>query len=125
MTAFDPEKFEDKYIYYMDELQTAYKNAYQHFHGRYDSTLLKAIDRQVLDGSEPFYEGSAERSSADNSSGQGPREYDGDFRVELLENPRDRVGSLPVDDETFNAVLQKFVDRIELELQRIFEFDDA
>ena len=107
MTAFDPEKFEDKYIYYMDELQTAYKNAYQHFHGRYDSTLLKAIDRQVLDGSEPFYKG------------------DGDFRVELPENPRDRVGSLPVDDETFNAVLQKFVDRIELELQRVFEFDDA
>ena len=107
MTTFDPEKFENKYVHYIDELQTAYKNAYQHFHGRYDSTLLKAIDRQVLDGSEPFYEG------------------DGDFRVELPKNPRDRVGSLPVDDETFDAVLQEFVDRIELELQRIFEFDTA
>ena len=105
MSAFDPRKFEDKYVHYMDELQTAYKNAYQHFHGRYDSTLLKAIDRQVLDGSEPFYEG------------------DGEFRVKLPENPRERVGDIPVDDETFDAVLQEFVDRIELELQRAFEFD--
>ncbi|MFC7193438.1 DUF5783 family protein [Halosimplex aquaticum] len=105
MTAFDPEKFEDKYVHYMDELQTAYKNAYQHFHGRYDSALLKAIDRQVLDGSEPFYEG------------------DGEFRVELPENPRERAGDVPVDDETFGAVLQEFADRIELELRRVFEFD--
>ena len=45
--------------------------------------------------------------------------------VELPENPRERVGSLPVDDETFDAVLQEFVDRIELELQHILEFDTA
>ncbi|WP_123533105.1 DUF5783 family protein [Halosimplex salinum] len=107
MTAFDPEKFEDKYVHYMDELQTAYRNAYQHFHGRYDSTLLKAIDRQVLDGSEPFYEGN------------------GQFRVELPENPRERAGPVPVDDETFDAVLREFVDRIELELRRLFEFEDG
>jgi hypothetical protein len=107
MAAFDPEKFEDKYVHYLDELQTAYSNAYQHFHGQYDSTLLRSIDRQVLDESEPFYEG------------------DGEFRVELPENPRERVGQIPVGDETFETVLQAFVDRIELELQRVFEFEAA
>jgi len=106
MTAFDPEKFDEKYVHYMDELQTAYSNAYQHFHGRYDSALLKAIDRRVLDGSEPFYEG------------------EGDFRVELPENPRERAGEVPVDDERFDAVLDEFVERIEFELRRVFEFAD-
>jgi hypothetical protein len=105
MTDFDPERFEQKYVHYMDELQTAYRNAYGHFHGRYDSRLLRAIDRQVLDGSEPFYEG------------------DGEFRVELPENPRERVGDLPVDDETFDAVLAAFGQRIEFELQRVFGFE--
>ncbi|MFC5973076.1 DUF5783 family protein [Halomarina salina] len=105
MTAFDPEQFEEKYVHYLDELQTAYRNAYQHFHGEYDSTLLRAIDRQVLDESEPFYEG------------------DGEFRVELPESPRERVGELPVDDERFYAVLDEFVDRIEYELRRVFGFE--
>jgi hypothetical protein len=105
VTEFDPEKFEAKYVHYFEELETAYSNAYQHFHGRYDSTLLKAIDRRVLDESEPYYEG------------------DGEFRVELPENPRERAGSVPVDDETFEAVLREFVDRIELELRRIFGFE--
>jgi hypothetical protein len=45
VTKFDPEKFEDKYVHYLDELQTAYRNAYQNLHGRYDSTVLKAVDR--------------------------------------------------------------------------------
>ncbi len=105
MTAFDPEKFEEKYVHYMDELQTAYQNAYQHFHGQYDSTLLRSIDRKVLSESEPFYEG------------------DGEFRVELPENPRERAGDVPVDDETFDAVLAEFVERIELELRRVFELE--
>ncbi len=102
---FDPERFEEKYVHYMDELQTAYRNAFEDLHGRYDSRVLQAIDRQVLDGSEPFYEG------------------DGEFRVELPEEPRERVGSLPVDDETFEDVLTEFTDRIELELSRVFGFE--
>lgn len=105
MASFDPAKFEDKYVHYMDELQTAYRNAYQHFHGEYESALLRAIDRRILSESEPFYVG------------------DGEFRVELPENPRERAGDLPVDDETFDAVLQDFVDRIEHELRRVFEFE--
>ena len=74
-------------------------------HGRYDSDLLKAIDRQVLDESEPFYEG------------------DGEFRVALPDNPRDRVQNLPADNETFDATLREFVERIEFELARTFGFD--
>lgn len=106
MAEFDPERFEEKYVHYMDELGTAYRKAFERLHGRYDSRVLRAIDRQVLDGSEPFYEG------------------DGEFRVELPENPRERVGDLPVDEEAFEAVLEEFVDLIELELSRVFEFED-
>ena len=107
MTDFDPERFEEKYVHYMDELQTAYRNAFEHLHGRYDSRVLRAIDRQVLDGSEPFYEGA------------------GEFRVELPENPRERVGDLPVDEATFDTVLEEFTDRIELELARVFGFESG
>ena len=105
MAEFDPGRFEEKYVHYMDELQTAYRNAFEDLHGRYDSRVLQAIDRRVLDGSEPFYEG------------------DGEFRVELPEDPRGRVGSLPVDDETFEDVLTEFTDRIERELSRVFGFE--
>ena len=107
MAEFDPGRFEEKYVHYMDELQTAYRNAFEHLHGRYDSRVLRAIDRQVLDGSEPFYEG------------------DGEFRVELPENPRERVGDLPVDEATFEAILAEFRERIELELARVFGFEDG
>lgn len=105
VTTFDPEKFEEKYVHYFDELQAAYTNAYQSMHGQYDSELLRAIDRRVLNESEPFYRG------------------DGEFRVELPEDPYDRV-RLSVDEETFAATLEEFVDRIELELERIFGFEE-
>lgn len=105
MTEFDPERFEEKYVHYLDELQRAYRNAYRELHGRYDSELLRVIDRRVLDESEPFYEGGSE------------------FRVALPADTRDRVGEIPVDDETFEEVLREFVERIESELARIFGFD--
>ncbi|AEH37782.1 DUF5783 family protein [Halopiger xanaduensis] len=101
---FDPAKFEDKYVHYFEELEAAYSNAYQQLHGKYDSTVLKAIDRQVLAESEPFYEG------------------DGEFRVELPDDVEDRVGSV-ADHEQFEAVLEELVDRIERELQQIFGFE--
>ncbi|AGB32390.1 hypothetical protein C488_12029 [Natrinema pellirubrum DSM 15624] len=106
MTEFDTEKFEEKYVYYFEELETAYSEAYQQLHGRYDSTILKAIDRQVLSESEPFYQG------------------DGKFRVELPENPRERVGSVS-EHEQFDTVLETLVDRIEAELRKQFEFDET
>lgn len=105
MTTFDPEKFEDKYTHYFRELQRAYKNAFEYMNDRYDSDLVHAIDQQVLDESEPFYEG------------------DRKFRVELPENPRDRVQGVRVDDETFDATLREYVDRLEAELRRVFGFD--
>ena len=74
-------------------------------HGQDDSDLLRSIDRQVLDESEPFYEG------------------DGEFRVDLPDDPRERVQDLPVDDEQFDTTLREFVERIERELARIFGFE--
>lgn len=106
MTEFDPEKFEEKYVHYFAELEEAYSNAYQQLHGRYDSEVLRAIDRQVLSESEPFYEGN------------------GEFRVALPDEPADRVGAV-ADHEQFEPVLETFVDRIERELQRIFGFDET
>jgi hypothetical protein len=107
VTEFDPEKFEEKYVHYFEELETAYSNAYQALHGRYDSTVLKAVDRQVLSESEPMYEG------------------DGEFRVELPENPRDRVSESVAASEQFDEVLDAMTDGIERELREVFEFDDA
>lgn len=123
MTEFDPAKFEDKYVHYFEELQEAYSNAYQQLHGRYDSTVLKAIDRKVLAESEPFYEGSAEPRSADESSGQRPRDHDGEFRIELPDDLESRVGAV-ADHDQFEPVLEELVDRIENELQRMFGFAD-
>ncbi|MBV0925182.1 hypothetical protein KTS45_13335 [Halomicroarcula limicola] len=105
MTEFDPEKFEDKYVHYFEELETAYSNAYQNLHGRYDSEVLRGIDRQVLSESEPVYEG------------------DGEFRVVLPDDASERAESLPGDRETFDTVLTAFTDNIEAELRRLFGFD--
>jgi len=104
MTEFDPEKFEDKYVHYMMELERAYRNAFEYMNDRYDSDLVHAIDQQVLDESEPFYEG------------------DGQFRVELPDDPYDRLQGVVVDEETFEQVLERYVDRIEQELQAVFGF---
>jgi len=104
MTEFDPDRFDEKYVHYFEELEAAYSNAYNQLHGRYDSTVLRAIDRQILNESEPVYEG------------------DGQFRVELPADPADRVPAV-ADHEQFDVVLDEFVDRIEAELRRTFEFD--
>ncbi|WP_435156071.1 DUF5783 family protein [Haladaptatus sp. DFWS20] len=102
MTEFDPEKFEDKYVHYFNELQRAYKNAFNYMNERYDSELIHAIDQQVLNESEPFYEG------------------DGEFRIDLPDNPADRVQGVLVDDEKLETVLETYVERIESELRRVF-----
>ncbi|AGB33561.1 hypothetical protein Natpe_3801 [Natrinema pellirubrum DSM 15624] len=123
MADFDPEQFEDKYANYFPELQQAYKNAFNRMNDSYDSELVHAIDQQVLNESEPFYEGSAEQSSADDSSGQSPREHDGEFRVELPEDPYDRLDGVLVEEERFEQLLEKYVAEIETELRRVFEFE--
>ncbi len=106
MTDIDPEKFEDKYVHYFNELQKAYKNAFNRLNDQYDSELIHAIDQQVLNESEPFYEG------------------DGEFRVELPENPTDRVQGILVDDEKLSETLDIYVEEIETELRRVFGFEE-
>ena len=102
MTEFDPEKFEEKYVHYFPELQRAYKNAFNTMNDRYDSELIHAIDQQVLNESEPFYE-------------------DGTFRVELPDDPRGRLSGVLVDDEKFEQVLDRYVAEIESQLERVFD----
>ena len=106
MTEFDPERFEDKYAEYFPELQTAYRNAFEAMNDRYDSQVVHAIDQQILNESEPFYEG--------DSAG------DGDFRVALPEDPLERVTAIVVNDEKLKEVLEIYVSQVETELQAVF-----
>jgi len=103
MTAFDPEKFEDKYANYFPELQRAYRAAFETMNDAYDSELVHAIDQAVLAESEPFYEG------------------DGEFRIELPDDPASRLeGVVIVDERKLDATLDRYVDELEAELQRVF-----
>ncbi|ELZ95213.1 hypothetical protein C440_09052 [Haloferax mucosum ATCC BAA-1512] len=101
MADFDPEKFEDKYANYFPELQRAYKNAFETMNDAFDSSLIHGIDQQILNESEPFYE-------------------DGDFTVELPENPADRLTAVEIDDDRLESVLERYVKEIEDELRRVF-----
>ncbi|MCO8242558.1 MULTISPECIES: DUF5783 family protein [unclassified Haladaptatus] len=107
MTEFDAEKFEDKYVHYFNELQRGYKNAFSYMNERYDSKLIHAIDQEVLNESEPFYQG------------------DGEFRIDLPENPTDRVRSVVVEDEKLEETLSVYVERLEYELARVFGFEPS
>ena len=102
MADFDPEQFEDKYANYFTELQQAYKNAFNRMNDRYDSELIHAIDQFVLNESEPFYEG------------------DGEFRIDLPENPYERMQGVVVDEEKFDEVLDRYVDELEREHRAVF-----
>ena len=107
MADFDPERFEDKYANYFTELQQAYKNAFDTMNDRYDSELIHAIDQQILAESEPFYEG------------------DGEFRIELPEDPTDRLSAiLTADDEKVETILDRYVAEIEDEIRAVFGLDD-
>ena len=104
MTDFDPEKFESKYEHYFPQLQQAYRQAFERMNDAYDSELVHAIDQQLLAESEPFYEG------------------DGQFRVEIPDDPAGRLTGVLVDEEKLDAVLERYVEEIEAELQRVFGF---
>ena len=100
----DAETFdEQKYVDLFPQLQQAYKNAFNRINETYDSTLVHGIDQQVLDESEPFY---------DDEEG---------FYVELPENPYDRLTSVVVSEEKFDAVLEEYVEEIERQLERTFD----
>ncbi len=106
MTEFDPETFEDKYVHYFPELQRAYKNAFEAMSERYDSELIHAIDQQILNESEPFYD-------------------DGAFRIELPDDPADRVTAIVVDDEKLSAVLDAYVEELRAQLRGVFGLSSA
>jgi len=106
MTEFDPEQFEDKYANYFPQLQKAYQQAFEVMNDRYDSELVHAIDQQVLNESEPFY---------DDDEG---------FYIELPEEPADRLTAVLVDEEKLDVVLDAYVDQIEAELRDIFNVDN-
>ena len=105
MTGFDPEKFEDKYVHYLPELEAAYQRAFEAMNERYDSDLVHAIDQQVLDDSEPVYGG------------------DGAFSIDLPTAPIDRLEGVVVAEDRFEAVLEAYVAELEAELRRVFGFD--
>ncbi len=98
------DKFEDKYEHYFAELQRAYRQAFETMNDAYDSELVHAIDQQVLAESEPFYDG------------------DGRFRIELPDEPADRLSGVIVDDERAATVLDRYVEEIEAELRTVFGF---
>jgi len=107
MAEFDPEQFEDKYANYFPQLQRAYKNAFNTMNDAYDSTLIHAIDQQVLNESEPFY--------APDREG---------FDIELPDEPYERLEGVVVDRERFEAVLEEYVDEIETELRQLFRLTE-
>ena len=106
MTEFDPEKFREKYVHYLPELEQAYRNAFETMNGRFDSELVHAIDQQVLNESEPFYEG------------------DGGFRIALPEAPLDRIQGVLAEEEKIEGVLARYVEELEAELRRVFGFEE-
>ena len=103
MVEFDPEKFEDKYAHYFPQLQRSYKNAFNAMNDQYDSTLIHAIDQQVLNESEPIYDPDAD-----------------DFYIELPEDPYDRLTGVVVTEEKFEAVLAEYRERLRSQLRRTF-----
>ena len=107
MADFDPEKCEDKYANYFPQLQRAYKNAFNTMNDAYDSTLIHAIDQQVLNESEQFY--------APDREG---------FDIELPDEPYERLEGVVVDRERFEAILEEYTDEIETELRQLFRLTE-
>ncbi len=105
MAEFDPETFEEeKYREQFTQLQRAYKNAFNAMTDAYDSDLIHALDQQVLNESEPYFE-------------------DGAFHVELPENPAERVTGVLAGDEKIAATLSAYTEEITTELHQLFGVD--
>jgi hypothetical protein len=100
----DPDRFEEeKYADYFPQLQQAYKNAFNQMNERYDSTLIHGIDQTILSESEPFHE-------------------DGEFRIELPDDPAGRLeGVVVVEDERLDEIMDQYVETIREELRRTFD----
>lgn len=107
MADFTPEEFEEeKYVDYFPQLQTAYKRAFNEMNETYSSDLVHAIDQQILNESEPHYEG------------------DGEFTIELPENPLDRLTDVPADEKKVEELLEIYVETLEAEHRQVFGFEE-
>ena len=105
MTDFDPETFEEeKYVEHFTELQQAYRRAFETMNAEYDSGLVHGIDQQVLNESEPIYDAES-----------------GDFRIDLPDDPYDRLEGVVVERDRFDAVLERYVEELKRELRRVFD----
>ena len=101
MPEFDPSLFENKYVHYLLELETAYKNTFSIMLEKFDSQVILAIDQRVLVKSEPVYENE-------------------EFHILLPDNPGALMGSVLIDNETLNQILDEYVTELTKELQFIF-----
>ena len=101
MPEFDPSLFENKYVHYLLELETAYKNTFSTMLEKFDSQVIHAIDQRVLVKSEPVYENE-------------------EFHILLPDNPGALMGSVLIDNETLNQILDEYVTELTKELQFIF-----
>jgi len=88
-------------VEHFTQLQRAYKNAFNTMTDEYDSDLIHALDQQVLNESEPHFRN--ER-----------------FRVELPDDPAERVTGVLASDEKVEATLSAYTHEIETELHQLF-----
>ncbi len=105
MTDFDPERFEaEKYDTYFTELQEAYRAAFDRMREQYDSTLVHAIDQQVLNESEPIL-------------------TDGEFEIRLPDAPYDRLTGVVVERDRAETVLERYTEELRRALREVFDHD--
>ncbi|MDZ7746420.1 MAG: DUF5783 family protein [Halobacteriales archaeon] len=104
--SLDAATFEEqKYVEFFPKLQQAYKSAFSRMNENYDSTYIHGIDQAILNESEPMFE-------------------DGEFRIELPDDPAARIdGVVDIDDDRLAELLEEYTDTIEAELCRLFEVE--
>lgn len=103
MADLTPEEFEEeKYVKYFPKLQTAYKRAFDEMNETYNSDLVHGIDQTILAESEPHYEG------------------DGEFTVDLPDEPLSRLEGVIATDGQAEQVLEIYVEELKTELQNTF-----
>jgi hypothetical protein len=108
MADLTPEEFEEeKYVDYFPKLQTAYKRAFDEMNETYNSDLVHGIDQTILAESEPHYEG------------------DGEFTVELPDEPLSRLDGVIATDDQAEQVLDIYVEELKTELRNTFGVGDA
>lgn len=105
MTAFDPDRFEEKYTHYFTELQQAYRNAFDRMQEETSSELVHAIDQLVLAESDPQYAG------------------DGTFDVVFPEDAVRRVADAAESDENIERTIERYREVLAEELAAVFETD--